>query len=40
MTFATSAASLDNPPAAVFRKFTLKEGPAVHRELLGAMTAR
>jgi DNA-binding transcriptional LysR family regulator len=37
--FAMSAASLDNPLAVAFRKFTLKEGPAIHRELVGATTA-
>lgn len=37
--FAMSPASLDNPLAAAFRKFALKEGPRVHRELVDAMTA-
>ena len=35
--FAMSAASHDNPMAVAFRKFALKVGPEVHRELVGAM---
>jgi len=35
--FAMSPASLDNPLAVIFRKFALKEGPEVHRELLQTM---
>lgn len=38
--FAMSAASFDNPLAVAFRKFTLKEGPAIHHELVQAMTGR
>lgn len=37
--FAMSSASLDNPLAAAFGKFALKEGPQVHRELLQVMMA-
>ena len=37
--FAMSPASLDNPLAAEFRKFALKEGPQIHRELVGALSA-
>lgn len=36
--FATSAASVDNPLVGAFRAFALKEGPRVHRELVGAQT--
>jgi len=35
--FAMSAASQDNPMAVAFRKFALKVGPEVHRELVGTM---
>jgi DNA-binding transcriptional LysR family regulator len=34
--FAMSAASHDNPMAVAFRKFALKVGPEIHRELVGA----
>jgi len=37
--FAMSPASRDNPLAAAFRTFALKEGPGVHRELVGGKTA-
>jgi len=37
--FAMSATSFDNPIAVAFRKFTLREGPAIHRDLVGAMAA-
>ena len=37
--FAMSAASFDNPLAVAFRKFTLEEGPAIHREVVKAAEA-
>lgn len=37
--FAMSPGSLDNPLAVAFRTFALKEGPRIHRELVGDKTA-